>query len=402
MQQNPGRLVLIFACMGHALFHIIAALFLTLVLVLQPAWNLPYNELIALWTLGAFLLGFGAPLAGWLGDKLGETRMMIGYFFGIGAASIACGFAHGPHSLQAALAVMGLFGAIYHPVGTAWVVKNVARQGRSLAVLGISGSVGIAAASLVAASINDVAGWRAAFVIPGAAAIAVGIALLAAYVTGRVVDRTGDVAVQPDPHRNDVRRAFAVLVVTMTLMSLSYQAFATMLPKWIGREIGTGLGQGLMGLGALVTLIYLMGAMAQLVGGYLTDRGWLKPVYVAAFLLKLAALALAMLAGGWSVVLAAMAIAFVFDLASMLENMLIARYTPSARRGLAYGLRHGIAIVAGPLGVQLVALLFTERDGFTPVLQVLAVIVLAIVTAAVLLPADRRAASAPSPSPSPG
>ena len=89
MQQNPGRLVLIFACLGHALFHIIAALFLTLVLILQPAWNLPYNDLIALWTLGAFLLGFGAPLAGWLGDRIGETRMMILYFFGIGAASVA-------------------------------------------------------------------------------------------------------------------------------------------------------------------------------------------------------------------------------------------------------------------------------------------------------------------------
>lgn len=399
MQQNPGRLVLIFACLGHALFHIIAALFLTLVLILQPAWNLPYNDLIALWTLGAFLLGFGAPVAGWLGDRIGETRMMILYFFGIGAASVACGLAEGPRSLQAALAGMGLFGAIYHPVGTAWVVKNVHRQGRSLAILGICGSVGIAAASLVAASINDLAGWRAAFAIPGAAAIAVGMALATAYATGHVVDRSSDVARQPDPERGDVRRAFAVLVVTMTLMSLSYQAFATMLPKWIGREIGTELGQGLMGLGALVTLIYLMGAMAQLVGGYLTDRGWLKPVYVTAFLLKFGALALGMLVGGWPVVLAAMAIAFVFDLASMLENMLIARYTPSARRGLAYGLRHGIAIVAGPLGVQLVAHLFTESDGFVPVLRVLAVIVLGIITAALLLPADRRpvaAARAPS------
>ena len=389
MDHTPGRAILAFTCVGHALFHVNAALFLTLVLVLQPAWKLPYSELIALWTVGAFLLGFGAPIAGWLGDRLGETRVMIGYFLGMGASTIACGLAEGPTALKLALSAMGLFGAIYHPVGTAWVVKNVERQGRSIAILGISGSSGIAAASLVAAGINDMAGWRAAFIIPGAITVAVGLALLLAYGTGRIVDRDSDFARQPEPNRQDARRAFIVLVVTMTLTSLTYQAFATMLPKWIGREIGADLGQGLFGLGALVTMIYLCGAVAQILGGYFTDRGLLKPVYVLAFMLQLGALVVAGLLGGRPIVLAAMAMAFVFDLASMLEIVLIARYTPSGRRGLAYGVRHGIAIVAAPLGVYLVATLFDEATGFTLLLHVMAAIVVAIVCSAMLLPADR-------------
>jgi FSR family fosmidomycin resistance protein-like MFS transporter len=392
--QTPGRAVLVFACLGHALFHIIAALFLTLVLVLQPVWKLPYNDLIALWTIGAFLVGFGAPMAGWLGDRLGETRVMIVYFLGMGGSAIACGMAEGPLSLKVALSAMGLFGAIYHPVGTAWVVKNVHKQGQSIAILGICGSTGIAAASLVAAVINDLAGWRAAFAIPGMLAIAVGLALTVAYASGRIVDRDTDVARQAEPDRSDVRRAFIVLVVTMTLTSLVYQSFATMLPKWIGRELGGQLGQGLFGLGALVTIIYLSGAVAQIFGGYFTDRGLMKPVYIAAFLLKLVALIVASMVSGWSIVAAAMAMAFVFDLASLLENVLIARYTPSGRRGLAYGVRHGIAIIAGPLGVQLVALLFSESSGFVTLLHVLTVVVAAILLAALLLPADRRASTA--------
>ncbi len=396
MDHSPGRSVLVFACLGHALFHIIAALFLTLVLVLQPVWNLPYNELIALWTFGAFLLGFGAPIAGWLGDRFGETRVMIGYFLGIGGSCIACGMAERPAELGLALSAMGLFGAIYHPVGTAWVVKNVERRGRSMAILGICGSLGIAAASLVAAGINDMAGWRAAFAIPGAIAVLVGLVLTTAYATGQVVDRDTDVARQPEPDHGNMRRAFIVLVVTMTLTSLTYQAFATLLPKWIGREIGGQLGHGLLGLGALVTMIYLSGAVAQILGSTFTDRGVMKPVYVLAFLSLLAALAAGSMLRGWPIVVAAMAMAFVFDLASLLENVLIARYTPSGRRGLAYGVRHGIAIVAAPLGVQLVALLFSETTGFTAVLQVLAVVVVVIVGAAALLPADRPAALAQS------
>lgn len=391
MPQSQGRAVLGFACLAHALFHVIAALYLTLVLVLQNVWSLPYSDLIALWTLGAFLLGAGAPVAGWLGDRFGETRVMIAYLVGLGASSIACGLAEGPGSLKLALSAMGLFGAIYHPVGTAWVVKNVERQGRSIAILGICGSAGIAAASLVAAGINDLAGWRAAFMVPGAVAIAAGMALAGAYATGRVVDRDSDLVPQPDADRGSVRRAFIVLVITMTLTSLSYQAFSTMLPKWIGRELGGDLGKGLLGLGALVTLIYLSGAWAQLLGSTYTDRGVIKPIYVACFALKLVAVTLAAMAGGWPVVIAAMAIAFAFDLAALLENVLIARYTPARRRGLAYGVRHGIAIVAAPLGVQLVALLFSEAAGFVLLLQALAGIVVIVLLAALLLPADSTA-----------
>lgn len=393
MPQSQGRAVLVFACLAHALFHVIAALYLTLVLVLQKAWGLPYSDLIALWTLGAFLLGAGAPVAGWLGDRFGETRVMIAYLLGLGASSIACGLAEGPLSLKLALAAMGLFGAIYHPVGTAWVVKNVERQGRSIAILGICGSAGIAVASLVAAGINDVAGWRAAFAMPGIAAIAVGVVLAVAFATGRIVDRDSDLVRQPEADRGAVRRAFIVLVITMTLTSLSYQAFSTMLPKWIGRELSAGLGQGLLGLGALVTLIYLSGAWAQLLGSTYTDRGVIKPIYVACFALMLAALTSAAMVGSWPVVIAAMAIAFAFDLASLLENVLIARYTPTRRRGLAYGVRHGIAIVAAPVGVQLVALLFSEAAGFALLLQALAGIVVVVLLAALLLPAD----GAPAP-----
>ena len=77
MPQTSFRLVLAFACFGHAWFHVLVALFLTLVLVLEPEWRLSYDELIGLWTVGALLLGLAAPLGGWLGDRFGEARMMV-------------------------------------------------------------------------------------------------------------------------------------------------------------------------------------------------------------------------------------------------------------------------------------------------------------------------------------
>jgi MFS transporter, FSR family, fosmidomycin resistance protein len=382
------RLVVFFAALGHALFHIVAALFLTLALVMAPAWRIAYSDLIGVWTLGAFLLGAGAPIAGWLSDELGETRLMIVYFLGLGASAMLCGLADRPQTLRWALAGIGVFGAIYHPVGTAWVVKNVKRRGRSIAAVGIAGSIGVALASLIAGALADRAGWRLAFIVPGAVTVAGGLALAAAYATRRVVDRDSDILPVAEVATRQVRRAFLPLVVSLALTTLIYHAFSTMLPKWMEREIGLSLGEGLTGIGGLVTFIYLAGALAQFVGGHFADRGRAREIYVISFVMKLAALLFATLVGGWPVVLAAIVIAFVFDIAAPVENVLIARYTPARRRGLAYGVRHGIAIVAAPLGVGMVALLYQPSAGFATLLLAMAAIVCVVLIAASLLPSE--------------
>ena len=391
---RSARLTFLFACAGHASYHVLVALFLTLVLVLEPIWRLPYDELIALWTWGALLLGLGAPLAGWLGDRFGETRVMIGYFVGIGVATIGCGLVDGPLQLRLALTAMGLFGAIYHPVGTAWVVKNVTRRGRSIATLGIAGSIGAAVASVIAGGLADVIDWRFAFIIPGAISIGIGLALLAAYATGHVVDRGDDLAPQPDASRSDMRRALFALLTTTTALAIAYYAITTMLPKWIEREVGGDLGEGLAGIGLLATAIYLLGASAQFLGGHLADSGRAKQVYVVSFMFKALALVAAAHVGGWAMLPAAVIIVFVFDIAAPVENVLIARYTPTRRRGFAYGIRSSLSTVAAPLGVQLVAWLFEPATGFAPLFYVLAGLAVLVMLVALALPAERRLAPA--------
>jgi len=392
MPPTSFRIILFFACFGHAAFHVLVALFLTLVLVLEPEWLMSYDALIALWTPGALLLGLAAPVAGWLGDRWGEAKLMAVYLVGIGLACVVCGFSNGPTMLTAGLAAMGLFGAIYHPVGTAWVVKHATRRGKSIAFLGICGSIGAAFASLIAALLADQFGWRAAFIVPGLVTLAPGVLLAAMIALGHVRERRTDVAeAEAEPTRRDVRRAFIVLAVTMSMTTTAYYAITTLLPKWFERHLGSGLGAGedLVAIGALVGLVYLIASLAQFVGGYFCDRGEAKRIYVISYALKLVALAIAPLIVGWPVVIVAIAILCVFDVAAPVENVLIARFTTSRRRGLAYGIRNGIAIVAGPAGVQLVALLFDEATGFQSLFFVLAALVSVVFVVALFLPADR-------------
>src|SRR5438132_14255589 len=70
------------------------------------------------------MFGLGALPAGRLGDLWGRRRMMIIFFVGLGASALLVAAAKGPLSLAVALTIMGVFTAIYHPVGIPMIVQN--------------------------------------------------------------------------------------------------------------------------------------------------------------------------------------------------------------------------------------------------------------------------------------
>ncbi len=54
------------AIAGHFVLHFVLGIHLVVVLVIQKDWRLSYDFMISLWTVGAFLVGLGHKLAGWL------------------------------------------------------------------------------------------------------------------------------------------------------------------------------------------------------------------------------------------------------------------------------------------------------------------------------------------------
>lgn len=387
-----------FSCLGHATMHVLTTLYLTVVLALQHEWGLGYDQLIELWTLGALMLGIGAPVAGWLSDRFGEVRLMILFFLGAGAATIFAGLADGAAMLLAALTLLGLFASIYHPVGMAWVVKNAVGRGRTLATVGIMGSVGLAAASLIAGGLTDLTGWRSAFVVPGAVSIAAGLALGWLYLTGQAVDRDSDLVPVPAESQADLVRAFVILLGTMVLGSLFYTAFTTVLPKWLSTDLRPGAELDTATVGLLVTVAYLVGASGQLVGGWLADRYPLKWVYALSFIVKVPAVLVAASVAGWPVAAVAVVVSFTLDLSGPVENILLARYSPQRRRGLIYGLKYVAGFIAAPAGVALVAWSYRAADGAPTLYLWLAVLAALMLVGSLLLPSERpRVVAVPLP-----
>src|ERR1043165_3617755 len=174
---NRDRTHFLFLNVGHFLDHLFTLVFATVAaLALSHEWSLGYGELLKYATPGFFAFGVFSYPAGWLADKWSREGMMVVFFVGIGLASLATGFAQSPLQVGVGLFAIGMFAAIYHPVGLAMVTAKWKNTGMRLAVNGVWGNLGVASAALITGYLIDHGGWRMAVIVPGVVSVAVGIA----------------------------------------------------------------------------------------------------------------------------------------------------------------------------------------------------------------------------------
>jgi MFS family permease len=379
--------------------HLFTSFYFVIVLALESAWQLPYHELVGLWTLGAALVGIGALPAGWLADRWSSAGMMVVFFVGLGASSIVCGLVDGRLALLAGLAAIGLFSAIYHPVGIAWLVRNAESRGKALGVNGVFGSIGIASAALVAGALIDLYGWRAAFIVPGAVCLVTGIALWFCLRLGIVTEGERDRQAEPPPSRSDMLRVFAILLFTMLCMGLIFQGTQAALPKVFDIRLRDIAGDGAFGVGAIVAAVYAAGGVMQVIGGHLADRYPLKPVYLGAFLFQVPVLAAVAHFAGLPLIAVAMLTVTLSTVALPAENMLLARYTPQRHHSLAFGVKFVLAFGTAPLALYVVARIQALTGEFVWLFALMAGLALACTLAALLLPGRWRRAAVPVAAP---
>ena len=275
MEQSRGAQL--FLNVGHALDHLFMLIFPTVVLAMAPEFGRTYSEMLPL-SIGGFIM-FGACSlpAGWLADRWSRHGMMVVFFTGIGAASMLTGLAQSTWQIAAGLTLIGVFGAIYHPVGISMLVSGRDKVGKVLGVNGVFGNLGVAFAALIAGAFAYWISWRAAFLIPGAVSIAVGVAfaMMAAQAPSAArAKREGGLAIS----RNTLVRVFTILTVSTICGGIIFNSTTVSMPKVFDERL-TALTQTTLGIGVLVSMVYAFAAMAQLVVGHLIDRHSLRSVF---------------------------------------------------------------------------------------------------------------------------
>jgi FSR family fosmidomycin resistance protein-like MFS transporter len=412
-----GKRVLLFSSIGHALMHLMTAFYAVIVLTLAIAWELPPERLLELYAPSAVLLGVMSLPAGWAADRFGAPLMMVVMFVGLGLSSIACGLVAKGDTLALMLALCGLgvFGAIYHSAGIGWIIRTAKEQGHAMGVNGLWGSAGVALYGIVPGVLITLASWRAAFIVPGIVCLVVGAVLAWQIQQGKVGDRPMPATGGAQPGKREFWRVFSVLSVTMALEGIVWAAvmfgaalvFETRLADGIAgvRALLASWGmatQVVLWVGLATSTIYVVSGIAQYaMGRRIIDRYPLKSTYVVASALQIPAMLALAMGNGYVALLGAIASAVLSSASGPVENILIARYTPSRYHGLGFGAKFVVALGASPIAILLIAWVRESTGSLELLFLSLSGVAAAITLVALLLPGGSRSERFAAPQPAP-
>ena len=383
---------------GHFLDHLFPLIFATAAaLVLAGEWQMDYAELIPYATPGLVAFGVFSLPAGWLADRWSREGMMVVFFVGIGLASITASFARGPLELALGLFAVGMFAAIYHPVGLAMIARGGKSMGLDIAVNGVWGNLGVASAALLTGFLIDQTGWRAAFWLPGLVSIAIGIAYLMAFK-----DRMGrqaapsksakdvDNASPRDPGARQWRalliRISAIIFFTTAVSSIVFQGTTFALPKVFDERL-QGIAQSATMVGWLAFVVFSVASVAQVVVGRMLDRYGPRPVFMAVALIQIIFFLVMPGLSDWF----ALCVALGFMLGAFgqipINDYMIGRMAKSELRASIFGARYIVSFVVWATVVPLIAWVH-HNWGFDVLFYILAGAAILIFLAVATLPRE--------------
>jgi len=395
MNLSKTRSTALLLNIAHALDHMFLLIFATSVGAIAADFGIARWEDLMPYGVGAFVMfGLGSLPSGRLGDHWGRRKMMLVFYFGMGASMLLIATTQNAWQLALALTLMGAFSSIYHPVGIPMLVRGAKRPGFTIGVNGLAGNLGVALSAAMTGLLVQFAGWRAAFIVPSLIAIACGIAF-ARIAPDEPVAPARRSATQHELPRALLARVFAVLTVASVTASLLFN-FTTNGNGELLRERFTGIVTDPALLGLLLALIYVVGSFAQIAVGSLIDRVPLKWLYFGIVAFQIPLFALASAARGWSLYVLMIAFMIVVFGSIPFTDAMIVRYVDDRMRSRVSGMRLTVAFGVSSLAVWLLGPI-VKAAGFATLLLAMAGIAVLTLLAITWLPSHARTSAAMRP-----
>ncbi len=258
---------------GHFLSHFYVLCLPPLIVVWKGEFDVSYAML---GLAPALMSGVTAVLqtpVGFLVDRYGARRFLVGGTLLMTLAMAAMGFATAYWQVLVLAVISGIGNSVIHPADYAILSGSVnkERMGRAFALHTFNGNLGFAAAPPVMAALLLAMGWRSAMLLVGG----IGIPLVATILLqSRILnDQT---RAEPARHGGPALSGRALLMTRPMLMFFAFFMLSSMagagIQSWLITVLHQVYGVALAAASSALTG-YMAGATAgTLVGGYVADR----------------------------------------------------------------------------------------------------------------------------------
>ena len=369
---------------GHFLDHFMMLIFAKAAFDAGRHFGLSYDEIIIYGTLGLFLFGAAAPLAGWLADKYSRSLIIIIYPFGVSLGAFLCFLSSSPIMLGISIGVIGFFAAIFHPVGIAMLIRDSKKVGLRLGVNGVWGNMGVAAAPVLTGFIILNSNWQLRFLVPSLICLIFGIAQLRGF---KEIDIKEEKTKQKTS--NGLVEGWKIVLLSLTMTTLAggfiFGSLTFLIPRIFEVNL-SGISVDIAITGLLAGIVYAIASLSQVGVGYLIDRyspkiilgfvgiGQFFLIYLSSLYIDYA-LFFVML----------MAMFFVFGQVPITDAILV-RYVDDQWRARILSVKFLINLCAGASVLPLVSLFLGYGYTFSDLLTILSCLAIFVVISAYMLP----------------
>ena len=369
---------------GHFLDHFMMLIFAKAAFDAGRHFGLSYDEIIIYGTLGLFLFGAAAPLAGWLADKYSRSLIIIIYPFGVSLGAFLCFLSSSPIMLGFSIGVIGFFAAIFHPVGIAMLIRDSKKVGFRLGVNGVWGNMGVAAAPVLTGFIILNSNWQLSFLVPSIICLIFGLAQLRGF---KEIDIKEEKTKQKTS--NGLVEGWKIVLLSLTMTTLAggfiFGSLTFLIPRIFEVNL-SGISVDIAITGLLAGIVYAIASFSQVGVGYLIDRyspkiilgfvgiGQFFLIYLSSLYIDYA-LFFVML----------MAMFFVFGQVPITDAILV-RYVDDQWRARILSVKFLINLCAGASVLPLVSLFLGYGYTFSDLLTILSCLAIFVVISAYMLP----------------
>jgi MFS transporter, FSR family, fosmidomycin resistance protein len=385
---------------AHGMSHFYQLTLPPLLPVLKLAFGVSYTDLGLLVSAFYVASGLAQTPAGFLVDRLGARRVLVGGLALYGFAIALIGAMPTFWLLLPFAALAGVGNSVFHPADYSVLSANISpgRMARAYSAHALSGNIGWVLAPMTVLGLTAVIGWHYALLVVGAFGV-----VLAGFlaVFGALLDENTGKARRAS-HGVTPARALMTLPIIMcfayfVVVSIAGTAIQAFLPLALhaSRDISVDTA------GTMLTF-YVIGISGGIIsGGIIADRN-IRPDYIIAVSLVGAAflvLLVGLLDSPIGIMTALLAgVGFCSGVSGPSRDLLVRRSSPPGATGKVFGFVYsgfdvGSAITPSLLGF------FLDRQATLMVFVIPAIGYLLSIFTAVSLGSRRRPQAAPAPVP---